>query len=134
MGRHARAIHTRASSQTIMTYALVVQLESYEYAGEFYFLGEGCETPGDVLVDIAAEHINAIERSRPLPEYLLDVLRTGENVSRAEYEAADPDVECRLHVDVYYGRFWFETADEQLELPTPPTRAAIEQVAYRLDA
>lgn len=116
------------------TYELVVHLESYEFDSEFYLVGKGSETPGDVLMDVAADHIYAIERRRPLHEYLLDVLQTGETVSRAEYEAADPDVECRLHVDVYYGRYWFETGDERLELPIQPTRAAIEQVVDGLDS
>lgn len=126
--------HVRRGRSVTDTYGLVVHLESYEFDGEFYLVGKGCETPGDVLVDVASEHIRAFERRRPLHEYLLDVLRTGEAVSRSEYDAVDPDIECRLHIDVYYGWYWFETGDEQLELPIQPTPAAIEQVADRLDS
>lgn len=116
-----------------MTYSLVVSLESHEYTGDFYFVGDEYETPGDVLEHVAADHIHTIEQSRRIESYLLKVLGTGENASRAEYKAADPDVECRLHVNLNYGRYWFDTGDEQLELPIQATRAAIQQVADRLD-
>lgn len=117
-----------------VTYSLVVSLESHEYAGDFYFIGDEYQTPGDVLEHVAADHIHAIERRRRIEEYLLGMLGTGENASQAEYEAAEPDIECRLHIDVNYGRFWFDTGDEQFELPIQPTRAAIEEVAHRLDS
>lgn len=115
-----------------LSYALVVELEAYEYWGEFYVLGDAYRTPGEVLRHVAAEHIRAIEECRRIEEYLLGVLSRGENASRSAYRAADPDVECHLHVETDYGRFRFETPDEQLELPAQPTRAAIENVADQL--
>lgn len=117
-----------------MTYSLVVSLESHEYTGDFYFVGDEYETPGDVLEHVAADQIHAIEQSRRIGSYLLKVLGTGENASRAEYNAAEPDVKCRLQIDLNYGRYWFDTGDEQLELPIQPTQAAIEEVAHRLDS
>lgn len=117
-----------------MTYALVVALETYDFDGQFYLIGEGCDTPGEVLVDVAAEHIHAIERSRSHQQYLLDVLQSGDTVSRSEYDAADADVECWLYADVYYGRYWFETEDREFELPIQPTQTALEEVAVELDS
>lgn len=113
------------------TYTLVICLESYEFDGEFYLLGEGYETPGDVLEFVAAEHILALDWSRPLPDYLVGVLRSGENVSRAVYEEADPDVECGIHADIYYGRVWLWSGETEVELPPGPTRGDIERVADR---
>jgi hypothetical protein len=38
-------------------YALVVQLESHEYYGEFYLVGEGYGTPAEVLENVAGDHL-----------------------------------------------------------------------------
>jgi len=41
------------------TYALCVQIESHEYYGEYYLVGEGYGTPAEVLDNIAADHLFA---------------------------------------------------------------------------
>jgi hypothetical protein len=38
------------------TYALRVQVESHEYDGEFYLVGDGYETPADVLQSVRLRH------------------------------------------------------------------------------
>ncbi|WP_458190576.1 hypothetical protein [Haladaptatus sp. NG-WS-4] len=113
-------------------YALVVRLDSYEYEGEFYFIGEEYGTPSDVLQYVAADHIMAIERTHHIEQYLLDVLKTGENVSESTYEGVNTDVECGINVDVYYQRFSFWTGDHVVEIPTQPTKSELESIAADL--
>ena len=61
------------------TYALRVQVESHEYDGEFYLVGDGYGTPADVLDNVAADHLLRIANAPRIEEYLLDVLKHGEN-------------------------------------------------------
>lgn len=98
------------------TYALTICVESYEYDGEFYLVGEGHRTPRDVFQHVVADHIRAIERTRHIEQYLLDVLKAGENVSKTEFEEVDAEVECGMYVDVYYQRFSFWVDDRMFEL------------------
>ena len=81
------------------TYALRVQVESHEYDGGFYLVGEGYGTPADVLDNVAADHLLRIANAPRIEEYLLDVLKHGENTGKAEYEATDSDVECWIHTE-----------------------------------
>jgi hypothetical protein len=81
-------------------YALVVRIESHEYYGEFYFIGEGYGTPGEVLKYIAGDHLLRMSDAYRIEEYLLDVLNEGENASKDEYKAMDADIKCWIHVDV----------------------------------
>lgn len=76
------------------TYALVVQIESHEYYGEFYFVGGGYGTPTEVLEHIAGDHLLRVLDASCIEEYLLDVLNDGENASKEEYNATDAAVEC----------------------------------------
>ena len=114
------------------TYGLVVRLDSYEYEGAFYLVGEGYGTPSDVLQYVAADHIMTIEQTHHIEEYLLDVLKTGENVSEAEYEEINADVECGIHVDVYYRDFSFWTGDNVVEITSQPTKYELESIAADL--
>ena len=113
-------------------YVLTVGFESYEYDGEFYIVGDGYGTASDVLRHVAADHIMAIEQSYCIEEYLLDVLKEGENVSESEYEQVDADIECGIHVDVDYQRFAFWVGDRVLEIDGQPTQSKIESVADSL--
>lgn len=112
------------------TYALSVRLDTYEYEGEFYVVGEGYGTPSDVLQHVASDHILAIDQTRHIEEYLLDVLKEGENTSKSEYEKLD--AECGIHADVYYQRFSFWTGDEVIEIGQNPTEMEIESIASDL--
>lgn len=110
------------------TYALSVRLETDEYEGEFYLVGDSYGTPSDVLQHVAADHILAIDRTRHSEEYLLDVLNAGTNTSKTEYETLDAAVACGLHADVYYQRFSFWTGEKVVDIgqhPTESTRASI---------
>lgn len=114
------------------TYALTVRVESYEYAGEFYLVGEGYGTPGDVLQHVAADHIEAIDRTRHIEQYLLDVLKSGENTTEAEFEAFDADVECGMYADVYYQRFSFSVDDRVYQIDGQNIESEIESIADEL--
>ena len=114
------------------TYALTIGVESYEYDGEFYIVGEGHGTPSEVLQHVAADHILRIARVRHIEEYLLDVLQTGENVSEAEYETVAADVECGIHFDGYYQRFAFWMGDEVIEIGEQPTKAELNEIAEKI--
>jgi len=85
-----------------------------------------------VLEHVAADHIMAIERTPHIEEYLLDVLKTGENVSESVYEEANTDVECGIHVDVDYRRISFWAGDDMVEITSQPTNAELEAIAADL--
>ncbi len=111
------------------TYALTVSFESYDYDGEFYLVGEGYGTPSEVLQHVAADHILRIDEAYVVEEYLLDVLKSGENANKAEYENANADVECGIHFDVDYHRFSFWVGDRVFEIGERPTRSSLEEMA-----
>lgn len=113
-------------------YALTIGVESYEYDGEFYIVGEGYGTPSEVLQHIAADHILRIVQARHIEEYLLNVLQSGENVSEAEYETVAADVECGIHADVDYQRFAFWMGDEVVEIGERPTKAELNEMADKI--
>ena len=113
-------------------YALTIGVESYEYDGEFYIVGEGYGTPSEVLQHVAADHILRISQARHIGEYLLDVLQSGENVSEAEYETVAADVECGIHVDVDYQRFAFWMGDEVVEIGEQPTKVELNEMAEKI--
>ncbi|SEH54221.1 hypothetical protein SAMN05192561_105158 [Halopenitus malekzadehii] len=46
----------------IETYALTIGVESYEYDGEFYIVGEGHRTPSEVLQHVAGNHILLLDQ------------------------------------------------------------------------
>jgi len=115
-------------------YALHVQVESHEYDGEFYLVGEGYGTPADVLDNIAADHLLRIANTPRIEEYLLDVLKHGENTGEAEYEATDSDVECWIRVDVSYRRYAFGVGDKVFEFSGEPTKSEIASTVTQLQS
>ena len=116
------------------TYALRVQVESHEYDGEFYLVGDGYGTPADVLDNVAADHLLRIANAPRIEEYLLDVLKHGENTSKAEYEATDSDVECWIHVDVSYRRYAFGVGNRVFEFSSEPSKSEIASTVTQLQS
>ena len=116
------------------TYALRVQIGSHEYDGEFYLVGEGHGTPADVLENVAADHLLRIANAPRIEEYLLGVLKHGENTGEAEYEATDSDVECWIHVDVSYRRYAFGVGDSVFEFSSEPTKSEIASTVTQLQS
>lgn len=114
------------------TYALVVKLESYEFGGEFYLLGDRYETPREVFEHVATDHLLRIQQAEAIEDYLLDVLNEGANAGKDEYEAADPAVECWIHVDVYHRSYSFWTGDHVVEIEGEPTAEKLESIAGNL--
>jgi len=72
------------------TYALCVQIESHEYYGEYYLVGEDMN-PAEVLDNIAADHLLRISNASRIEEYLLDA-EARENASEGEYDSTDADI------------------------------------------
>jgi hypothetical protein len=116
------------------TYTLTVRVGSYEYEDEFYLVGEGYGTPREVLQHVASDHIKAIDRTRHIEQYLLDVLNDGENVPKTEFEEFDADVECGMYADVYYQRFSFSVDERVYRIDGPHIESEIESVAHELDS
>ena len=114
------------------TYTLCVQIESHEYYGEYYLVGEGYGTPAEVLDNIAADHLLRISNASRIEEYLLDVLKQGENASEGEYDSTDADIECWIHVDVSYQRYAFGVGDRVVEFTGEPTKSEIASTVTQL--
>lgn len=111
------------------TYALTIVVESYEFSGEFYLVGEGYSTGEEVLKHVATDHILAMKQRPHVAEYLLETLQDGENVSKSGYEQADPDVSCGLHFDVNYQQFQFWVGDYTVEIGRQPTKSELRSIA-----
>lgn len=116
------------------TYALVIQIESHEYYGEFYFVGEGYGTPAEVLEHVAGSHLLRISDASRIEEYLLDVLNEGRNASKDEYQKMDVDIECWIHVDVPYRRYSFGMDDTVVEFAGEPTENEIASKVKNLQS
>lgn len=114
------------------TYALRIQIESHEYYSEFYLVGEGYGTPAEVLDNVAADHLLRISNASCTEEYLLDVLKQGENASEDEYDTTETDVECWIHVDVPYRNYAFGVGDRVVEFTTEPTKSEIASTVTQL--
>ena len=114
------------------TYALTVGFQAHEYDGEFYLVGEGHGTPADVLEHVAADHLLRIANARTIEDYLLDVLKRGENTGEDEYTTTEVDVECWIHVDVPSQRFAFGVGDHVYEFDGEPTEGEIESMGSTL--
>ncbi len=112
-----------------MTYALSIHVESYEFSGEFYLVGHRYDTGGGVLKHVATDHILAMKQRPHAAEYLLETLQEGENVSKSEYEQADPDVSCGLHFDVDHQQFRFWVGDRSVEIGRQPTKSELRSTA-----
>ncbi|PSQ62480.1 MAG: hypothetical protein BRD21_06010 [Halobacteriales archaeon SW_8_66_22] len=114
------------------TYALSITIESYEFSGEFYLVGEGYDTGEEVLKHIATDHILAMKQRPHVAEYLLETLHEGENVSKSEYEQADSTVSCGLHFDVDHHQFRFWVGDHTVNIGSQPTKSELRSIAEDL--
>jgi hypothetical protein len=114
------------------TYALSIRIESYEFSGEFYLVGDGHGTGEEVLKHIATDHILAMKQRPHVAEYLLETLQEGKTVSKSEYEQADPNVSCGLHFDVDHQQFRFWAGDETVEIGRQPTKSELRSMANDL--
>jgi hypothetical protein len=72
------------------TYALLVQIESHEYYGEFYLVGKGYGTPAEVLEYVAGDHLLRMSDAPRIEEYLLDVLNEGKTRARTNTTRRTP--------------------------------------------
>ncbi|WP_146418345.1 MULTISPECIES: hypothetical protein [Haloarcula] len=111
------------------TYALSIHVESYEFSGEFYLVGNRYDTGGEVLKHVATDHILAMKQRPHAAEYLLETLQDGENVSKSEYEQAEPDVSCGLHFDVDHQQFRFWVGDHSVDIGRQPTKDELHSIA-----
>jgi hypothetical protein len=109
---------------------ITVGVEAREYDGEFHLVGEDYDTPADVLEHVAADHFLRIASAWTIEDYLLDVLKRGENTG--EYATTEIDVECWIHVDVPYQRFAFGVGDRVYEFDGEPTESKIESMVSTL--
>lgn len=116
------------------TYALSIGLSSHDYDGEFYIVGDGYGTASKVLRNVAGEHLQRINQASHIADYLLSVLREGENMSQTKYEHADADVVCGIHVDVAYQQYAFWVGDHVYEIDGEPTQSEIESLADELSS
>lgn len=116
------------------TYALSIHVESYEFSGEFYLVGDSYGTGEEVLKHIVSDHILAMKQRPHVAEYLLETLQDAENVSKSEYEQADPDVSCGLNFDVDHQRFRFWVGDHTVDLGSQPTKGELRSIAEDLPA
>ena len=114
------------------TYVLTIVIESYEFDGEFYLIGDGYGTGKEVLEHVVTPHILAMKQRPHVAEYLLETLRKGENASEAEYEQAEPDISCGLHFDVDHHQFSFWVDDYTVEIGRQPTKSDLRSIAEEL--
>ena len=111
------------------TYALTIIIESYEFSGEFYLVGNGYDTGEEVLKYVATDHILAMKQRPHVAEYLLETLQDGASVSESRYKQAEPDVSCGLHFDVDYHRFRFWVGDHTVDIGSQPTKGELRSIA-----
>ena len=111
------------------TYALSITVQSHDFDGEFYFVGEGYCTGGAVLKHVATDHILAMKQRPQVAEYLLETLQDGSNVSESRYNQADADVSCGLHFDVDHQQFRFWVGDRGVEIGSRPTKSELRSIA-----
>jgi len=114
------------------SYALSIRIDSYEFSGEFYFLGGGYTTGEKVLKHVATDHILAMKQRSHVAEYLLETLQNGENVSKSEYQQADPAVSCEVHFDVDHQQFTFSVGDYTVTIDPQPTKTQLRSIAEEL--
>lgn len=115
-------------------YAFRASLESYEFEGEFYLIGDGYGTPAGVFRQVGADHIMRIDQTKDVESYLIDVLQEAENVSEDEYEAWDADVSCGIHADVSHWKYSFWTGNRVVQIGREPTRKQLREIADSLDS
>jgi len=112
-----------------MTYTLTIVIESYEFSGEFYLVGDEYDTGEQVLRHVASDHILAMKQRPHVGEYLLETLQDGKNASKSGYKQADPDVACGLHFDVDHQQFRFWVGDHTVEIGRQPTKNELRSIA-----
>lgn len=116
------------------TYALRFRFDSYEYSGQYYFVDEGYSTPSDVLRHVAADHFIALgDPEVPVAQYFLDVLETGNTVSKDTYDTADVTTRCKVFADPYYYRFTFTTDEDKYMLSQNPTKDEISAISEKIE-
>jgi hypothetical protein len=93
----------------------------------------GLTLRGPSGVDVGREIEHGLEVAAS-EEYLLDVLKHGENTGEAEYEATDSDVECWIHVDVSYQRYAFGVGDSVFEFSSNPIKSEIASTVTQLQS
>jgi hypothetical protein len=111
------------------TYALSITIQSYEFSGEFYIVGDGYGTGKGVLKYVVSDHILAMKQRSHVADYLLGTLQDGKNVSESTYKQADPDVSCGLHFDVDHQQFRFWVGDHGVEIGSQPTKSELRSIA-----
>jgi hypothetical protein len=115
------------------TYSLSIRVESYNFSGEFYLLGNRYSTGEEVLKHVATDHILAMKQRPHVAEYLLETLQAGETVNKSAYEQADPDISCGLHFDVDHQQFRFwagdRDGDETVEIGSQPSKSELRSMA-----
>ena len=55
-------------------------------------------------------------------------------MSESDYEQADPDVSCGLHLDVDHQKFRFWVGDHTVEIGRQPTKSELRTIADDLQA
>jgi len=113
-------------------YTLSITVQSYDFDGEFYFVGEGYSTGEAVLKHVATDHILAMKQRPHVAKYLLETLQDGSNVSKSRYNQADADVSCGLHFDVDHQQFRFGVGDHGVEIGSQPTKSELRSIAENL--
>ena len=111
------------------TYALSITIQSYEFSGEFYIVGDGYGTGKGVLKHVVSDHILAMKQRSHVADYLLGTLQDGKNVSESTYKQADPDVSCGLHFDVDHQQFRFWVGDHGVEIGRQPTKIELRSIS-----
>lgn len=114
------------------TYALSITIQSYDFGGEFYLVGDGYSTGEEVLKHVATDHILAMKQRPHIAEYLLETLSEGETVSESKYKQTDPDVSCGLHFEVNHQQFRFRVGDHGVEIGSHPTESELRSIAENL--
>lgn len=116
------------------TYTLTIVIDSYEFNGEFYLVGDGCGTGKEVLSHVASDHILAMKNRPHVAEYLLETLQSGENVSKAAYEETDADVSCGVTFAANHQEFSFWVGDHTVHIGGQPTQSELSAIAEELPA
>jgi len=114
------------------TYTLSVRIDSYDFGGEFYFVGTEYDTGGEVMRHVATDHILAMKQRPHVGEYLLETLQDGENVSETVYNRAEPEISCGLHFHVDHQQFRFWVGDHTVEIGRQPTKSELKTIAKEL--
>jgi hypothetical protein len=115
-------------------YTLTIVIESYEFDGEFYLVGDGYGTGQEVLNHVASDHILAMKNRPHVAEYLLETLQSGQNVSKAAYERTDADISCGVTFAANHQEFAFWVGGHTVHIGSQPTQSELSAIAEGLPA